>query len=197
MSSIAEGGGRGALVIVRRCGHVVHAIHWSARKLRRVARSCATAELLAASDAASTLIYLQSLIDEFSYHHAAALFVDSRSLVSLSTSIREPEEAINKLDLAFLRENFTPRALNALCWLPGYSNIADGLTKENRTTAALLLKVCREGLHPIHPEAIVTNAEADILRKSKAEARHSTDEIMSDDLIDELRIVGTQNDERS
>lgn len=34
---------RGAFVIVRRNGDITHPIHWSARKLRRVARSSAKA----------------------------------------------------------------------------------------------------------------------------------------------------------
>lgn len=159
MSPISEGGGRGAHIIIRRNGDVSHPIYWSARKLRRVARSSSTAELLSASDAASSLIYLQHLMEEFVYHHEATMVVDSRALLNLSTSIREPAEAANKIDLAFIRENFTPRAISTIAWTPGYYNVADGLTKDNRTSASLLLGALRSGVHPRHPDLLAKSAE--------------------------------------
>lgn len=162
MSSASEGGGRGACVVVRRSGDIIHPIFWSSRKLRRVARSSSTAELLAASDAVSRLIYLQALVAEISYHHTARLVVDSRALLNLATSIREPAEVVNKLDLAIIREAFTPRLVAEICWAPGHYNIADGLTKENRDTGALLNKTLREGRLPPHAETIMHTAEHEI-----------------------------------
>lgn len=64
MSPATEGGGRGGYIIFRRCGDTIHPVQWSARKLRRVARSSSTAELLSASDAASSIVYLQELMNE-------------------------------------------------------------------------------------------------------------------------------------
>lgn len=54
---------RSSFLFFRRNGDVVHPICWNARKLRRVALSSSTAELLAASDATNMLAYLQSLLD--------------------------------------------------------------------------------------------------------------------------------------
>lgn len=78
MSPTSEGGRRGAYILYRRCGDVIHPIFWSARKLRRIARSSMTAELLAASDAFSTLRYLQKLHAELTYRPNAGMFVESR-----------------------------------------------------------------------------------------------------------------------
>lgn len=78
MSTLSEGGGCLEFVIVRRLGDLVHPIHWSARNLRRVARSISTAELLAVSDASNSLVYLKELLSEISYRPDATLFVDSR-----------------------------------------------------------------------------------------------------------------------
>lgn len=159
MSKASEGGGRGAFVIVRRSGDVIHPIYWSARKLRRMARSSSTAELLAASDAANALVYLKELLSEITYRPDAALLVDSRSLMNLATSVREPIEPLNKVDLAFLRENFLLSSINEIGWLPGYHNFADGMTKDNKTSAALLLHAFREGTFPRHPDTITNVAE--------------------------------------
>lgn len=79
--------------------------------------------------------------------------------MNLSTSIREPAEVANKIDLAFIRENFVPQRVSTIGWTPGYHNIADGMTKDNRTSAALLLRVFREGMHPNHPDTIRIAAE--------------------------------------
>lgn len=165
MSSKAEEGGRGAYIIYRRCNDVVHPLFWSARKLRRVSRSSSTAELLAASDAASNLVYLQELIAEVSYRPLAEMLMDSRALVNLTTSIKEPAEQANKLDLAAIRERFTLESIHGIGWVPGHYNIADALTKDNRETAALLSKVLREGTYPLHPDTFLHYAEPSITTK--------------------------------
>ena len=155
MSSISEEGGRGAYLIYRRCNDIVHPLFWNARKLRRVARSSSTAELLAASDAASTLVYLQELIAEINYRPHAEMLVDSRALLNLATSIKEPTERANKLDLAAIRELFTLRSIRAFGWIPGHYNAADALTKDNRNTGAKILKHMPEGIYPRHPDTFM------------------------------------------
>lgn len=115
--------------------------------------------MLAASDAVSALVYLKHLLAELTYDHDCSMFVDSRALVNLATSIREPAEMANKIDLAFLRERFNPRDIRTFGWVPGYYNIADGMTKDNRTSAALLLRALREGIHPNHPDSTSQHAE--------------------------------------
>lgn len=87
------------------------------------------------------------------------MVIDSRALVNLATSIREPTEAANKVDLAFIRENFKPLTIRTIAWTPGYHNIADGLTKDNRTSASLLLRALRTGIHPHHPDMMMKHAE--------------------------------------
>jgi len=51
-------------------------------------------------------------------------------------------------------EYFEKRKLYAVNWCPGYYIVADALTKDNRTIAALLLKSMREGTYPIHADTI-------------------------------------------
>eukprot|EP00171_Calliarthron_tuberculosum_P004551 IDg4551t1 len=130
---------RGGFIIMRRLGDVTHAIQWSSRKLRRVARSSSTAELLAAAEAIDTAIYLQELLNELLYWHPMDFSTDSRSLFTLITTTKEPEERRNKIDIAAMRNAFDIGQLRSINWIPGYYLIADALTKDNRTLGTLIL----------------------------------------------------------
>eukprot|EP00171_Calliarthron_tuberculosum_P001417 IDg1417t1 len=154
MGGKKENGGRGGFIVFRRSGTIVHPIYWSARKLRRVARSSTTAEILAAADAVSMALYLQEVQAELTYRPGVELTVDSHSVFNLSTSTKQPEEALNKIDLAAMREAFHPRKLRAVNWCPGYYLCADALTKDNRTSAALMAKILREGEYADHPDKL-------------------------------------------
>lgn len=90
MSSVSKVRGRGAFLIDRGLGDIFHLIYWSARKLRRVARSSCTAEFWAAYNADSSLVYMKHLLSEFAYTQDATLLLYSRKFFNLSTSIREP-----------------------------------------------------------------------------------------------------------
>lgn len=162
---------RGGFIIFRRCGDTVHPIYWSARKLRRVARSSSTAELLAASDATNALAYLQCLLNEVHYHHAAETTVDSRALYDLSTTVHEPAEPLNKVDLSFIRQLFVPTKVGNIAWVPGHYNVSDALTKNNTNSAALLLKVLQEGKYPHHPDRLVRTAEQPLLGNDENNAQ--------------------------
>ncbi len=144
--------GRNGFIIFRRWGDIVHPIYWNARKLRRVARSSTTAEILGAADATSMLLYLQTLLAEILYEHGTELVTDSRSTFKLTTSTKEPEEAFNKVDISAIRQAYNTNKLQTISWCPGYYLVADALTKDNRTSASLLLKVLREGKYARHPE---------------------------------------------
>lgn len=139
--------GRSGHIIFRRQGQIVHPIQWSARKLRRVARSSATAEILSAAEAMSNGLYLREVMAEICTIPHVELTVDSTSLQSLSTSIKEPEERLNKVDLAAIREAFDNGELNAVHWCPGPKLLSDALTKDNRATASLLHETLRSGKH--------------------------------------------------
>lgn len=156
--------GRLGYVIYRRCGDTTHPIHWGAHKLRRVARSSATAEILAASEGTSAVLYLQSLLAEIQYAHDTVLVTDSKSVYNLVTSIREPTETLNKVDLSAMREAFNNGSLSQVRWTPGIYHVADALTKDNRHTGSLLLKTLREGTYAVHPDSLnkdsITNPES-------------------------------------
>lgn len=152
MSNKNSNEGRNGFIIFRRCGDIVHLIHWNARKLRRVARSSTTAEILGAADVTSMMLYFQVLLSEILYNHTTELVLDSRSTFKLATSTKEPEEAFNKVDISAIRESYTCNKLNTVSWCPGYYLVADALTKDNRTSASLLLKDLRNGVYEKHPE---------------------------------------------
>lgn len=57
--------GRSGHITFRRLGNIVHKIQWSALKLWRVVRSSATAEILSASEAMSTGLYMHEIIADF------------------------------------------------------------------------------------------------------------------------------------
>eukprot|EP00171_Calliarthron_tuberculosum_P022319 IDg22319t1 len=143
---------RGGFIIFRRNGDTVHPIHWSSKKIRRVARSSSTAEILAAADAIDVGLYLAHILKELIYEHTIDLSTDSRSLFSLATSVKEPEERRNKIDLSAIRESFDNGMLTSVSWTPGHYLVSDALTKDNRLTASLLTQVLRDGIYPHHPD---------------------------------------------
>ena len=145
---------REGFIIFRRLNDYVHPIYWMSRKLRRIARSSSTAEILGASDALDKGLYLSALLKEIHYAHSVDLTNDSKSLFSLATAISEPAESLNKLDLAVIRSSFETGALRRVSWSPGYYLIADALTKNNRETCSLLAKSMREGKYPIHCDVL-------------------------------------------
>jgi len=145
---------RSGYIIFRRTSEMVHPIFWSSRRLKRVARSSATAEILASAEAADKGYYLSKLAEELTHHHDLSLLTDSRSLFQLIASNKEPEESTNKIDLAVMRSLFEDGSISRVSWMPGSYLIADALTKDNRETAALLNKVLRNGIYPYHSDII-------------------------------------------
>lgn len=79
--------------------------------------------------------------------------------MNLATSMREPIEPSNKVHLAFIWENFLPCAINEIGWLLGHQIFSDGMTNDNKTSAALLLREFREGTYPRHPDSIIRITE--------------------------------------
>eukprot|EP00171_Calliarthron_tuberculosum_P023073 IDg23073t1 len=138
--------------LFRRSDEVVHPIHWSSRRLRRVARSSSTAEILAASEAVDVGVYYRELLSELLYEHTLDLVTDSRSVFALVSTTKEPEEKRNKVDLACMRQAFDTGMLTSVSWSPGHSLVSDALTKDNRFTSSLLLNVLRTGVYPIHAD---------------------------------------------
>ena len=96
-----------------------------------------------------TLLF-QKLVSEILYKHKTERLVDSRSTFKLATSTKEPEEPLNKVDIAAIRQAFNNNKLQTVSWCPGYYLAADALTKDNRTSAALLLRVIHEGTYEHH-----------------------------------------------
>ncbi len=110
------------------------------------------------------LLYLRALLAELTeppitqppmpLRHDAELTVDSRTAFNLLTTTKDPEEKLNKADLAAVREAFKNSSLRAACWCPGYYIVADSMTKDNKTSDALLLKVLSDDLYPLFPETL-------------------------------------------
>lgn len=149
-----DNGAKGGVLIVRRAGDVIHPIYWQSLKLRMVARSSTTAELIAAADGLEFALHLRHILIELEISPTTVdlfvkapleLTVDSRSLFSLVTSSKQPEEARNRADLAAIRETFAEGSLRGVNWCPGYYLTVDALTKNNRTSAAHLLKTFKDG----------------------------------------------------
>lgn len=140
--------GREAHILFRRCGDIVHPFTWSARKLRRVSRSSATAEIISAANAVSNELFIRVVLEDIlNKPPTADLTIDSTALQSLYTIIKEPEERYKKIDIAATREAYDHGLLNAALWCPGPKLLVDPLTKDNQRTAALLLDALHTGLH--------------------------------------------------
>lgn len=82
------------------------------------------------------------------------MFVDSRTLANFGTCIREPAKMENKIDPAYLRECFIPQGIVGCGWISGHYNISDRMRNDNGTSAALLLRSIREGIHPFRPDTV-------------------------------------------
>eukprot|EP00171_Calliarthron_tuberculosum_P002820 IDg2820t1 len=145
-------GARGAFTIFRRCGDTVHPIHWCTRKLRRVARSSSTAEILAAAETGGYALYMAEILSELMYKHRVVLATDSQSLFNLVTTTKELEERRNKIDLTAIKEAFDRGLLHTIRWMPGHYLACDAMTKMNQT-GSLLLRILRESLYPIHHDS--------------------------------------------
>ena len=87
------------------------------------------------------------------------LTMDSRALQNLATSIKEPIERLNKVDLAVMREAYDQGKLRAVIWSPGQKLLADALTKDNQATAELLKNALTTGRHH-RPQESFTNTHA-------------------------------------
>ena len=70
--------------------------------------------------------------------------------------MKEPEERLNKVDLAAIREAYDDGELDAVHWCPGQKILSDALTKDNRNTATLLLVALSTGRHE-RPTEMVSN----------------------------------------
>ena len=102
---------------------------------------------MAAADAMSNGRYLRSIMQELRFTPPTEPTVDSSSLASLATSIKEPEERLNKVDLAAIREAYDDGDLNAVNWCPGKKLLSDALIKDSRVTAELLLAALSTDMH--------------------------------------------------
>lgn len=126
--------GREGHIMFSRSGAIAHPILWSARKLRRVSRSSSTAETPPLTRAPTRCTCTPFSKTSSARRPPAEQTVDSSSLHSLSTSIKEPEERTNKDDLAAIREAYDMGYTRVVLWCPGTKLLADPLTKNNRRT---------------------------------------------------------------
>lgn len=123
----------------------MHAINWTSRQARRVARSTSTAELLAAADAVDKVTCLKHLPGDLTTDQPTELAIHSRSLFHLCTTMKEPEKARNKIILATIREEHHTSSLATIRWTPGTAHMADALTKDNPVIAAKLEEALASG----------------------------------------------------
>lgn len=125
----------------------------------------AVALLLSPGDAVNILLCIESVTQEHTgddnlsstsqIPNHTELKVDAKTVFSLITTNKEPEERLNKVALAIMHVSFNSGILDLLSWCPGYYHASDSLTKYNRVAAALLLKILRDGRYPIHSESII------------------------------------------
>lgn len=147
MAASGETRGRGGRIIFRPLGNLIHPIHRSSRLLRRVSRSSSTTEILAAADATSNEPYIKAILSGLNIHLDLQFPVDSATLASLSTFVRELQERLNKIDLAAIKDTCDDGKLGASHWRPGQKLLADTITKDNTVTANLFYRVLVTGLH--------------------------------------------------
>lgn len=84
-------------IILRRSGTSMNPISCTSRFAGRIARRTSTAECFAAADDADEVTYIKSLLEETLDSRTTKWTVDSRFTLSLSSTMKESEEAKNKI----------------------------------------------------------------------------------------------------
>lgn len=142
-------------IIFRRYGDIVHPIYRGALKLWRVACSSATAIILAAAETTDTLLYLQEMLNEFYYTHTASIVADSKDAFELSTLIRKPTKALDKVAIVTIREAFCARLFppydvavaHDMLQMPSPKTIAQQLQTSSKSCVMVFARVIRLNLH--------------------------------------------------
>ncbi len=137
---------RGGFIIFRHFGTIIYPILWSPSRLRRVARSSATAEILSAADAMDKPFHIPKLLFQFYIDSSVELGTDSHELFNFVCTDKQLEESANKINFATMRSFFENGTLRSMFWIPEHYMFADALTNGNRQTAALLNRVLCEGV---------------------------------------------------
>lgn len=83
-------------------------------------------------------LWIQAVLKDVNIFHNLQLTSDSTALASLSTTIEEPQERLNKIKLAAIRKPFNDGQLGAVHWCSWQKRLSDALTKDNRSTAKLM-----------------------------------------------------------
>lgn len=86
-----------------------------------------TAETLAAMKEVSRDLYIRELLLEIRLEALAELNVDSNYLQSLSKSVKDPEERLNKVNLAAIQNAIDDGNLEAANWFPDQKMLANVL----------------------------------------------------------------------
>jgi hypothetical protein len=114
--------------------HIVGWIDYKSHKLRRVARSSATAETIALTEAVDHAIWLKLILEEiYQRLDPISVFTDCNDLLEIAKSQNITEEKRLMLNITSLREDLRSRNIT-MSWIPAAYNIADVLTKANART---------------------------------------------------------------
>lgn len=140
-------------------GSNFYLLSWSSHMSKRPAKSSASAEILAASEAVDDGRVIRKCLSRvFNMYVSLVMVVDSKdSLSSLSTS-RVPQEKSIAADVTLLRYYFETKQLDKLVWIPGKINIADALTKRDSPLCNALQLLMFDGALP---HAFTGNETAD------------------------------------
>jgi hypothetical protein len=125
-------GGRIFAITDGKSHHVAGWIYWESKKVKRVCRSTATAELLALGDCHDAAVWLQRLWQELTGQTLLVrLFIDSMGVLRSLVTTALPLKKRLRIDLAKIRQGLRNGEF-VVTWVPSRANLADSLTKESQ-----------------------------------------------------------------
>ncbi|KAG8472220.1 hypothetical protein CXB51_034295 [Gossypium anomalum] len=136
-------------------------VSWSSRKQRSVPISTVEAEYRSLADAASVLLWLQSILTDMEVEltSVSKLWCDTTSTVVMAANpILHAKTKNEDLDLHFIREKVAADHLQ-VNYLPASSQVADILTKPLAAPAFTLLRSKLNILSPMEAAAFLSSPE--------------------------------------
>ena len=128
--------------------HIFHSIDWHSSKQTRVSFSPVGAEIIAASDSADRASLICDCITRVCHPSSPLPFVltvDSMGSYDTITTSHEGREYRLRPTVPRLRHCYEGGEIHSMQWIPEKCNIADALTKRNKSSYQLLNNVMENG----------------------------------------------------
>lgn len=131
-------------------GSIYYTLSWYSHKSKRPIKSIGSAEILEAGEAIDDGKTLCHALESFSKMNIALTFaVDSKDLFNTLTTCRNATDKSILGDASVICYEFESQIISSMVWIPGKSNLADALTKQNSALTNVLHSLLDSGRLPL------------------------------------------------